>query len=215
MNPLHNLTVIRIALVDDHAVVRRGLATFLDAYDELELVGEATNGQEAIALADAVNPDIILMDLMMPVMDGPTAIAAIRAKHPTIQIIALTSFSDDKVVQAALRAGAISYMMKNVSAEDLVEAIRAAHRGRSMLATEAKDALLQAMLHPQSVGEDLTERERDVLVLMVQGLTNPAMAEKLFVSRATVKFHVSNILSKLEVATRTEAVAVALQNNLV
>jgi two-component system, NarL family, response regulator LiaR len=206
---------IRIMLVDDHAVVRRGLATFLYAYEDLELVGEANNGQEAILGADHYRPDIILMDLIMPVMDGPTAIAVIRQKHPEIQIIALTSFSEDHLVQAALKAGAISYMLKNVSADELVQAIRAAHSGRSMLAAEAKEALVHAMSHQLAPGNDLTEREREILALMVQGLSNPAIAERLIVSRATVKFHVSNILSKLSVATRTEAVAMAIQNHLV
>ncbi len=202
-------------LVDDHAVVRRGLATFLSVYDELELVGEANNGQEAIIAAERYRPDVILMDLIMPVMDGPTAIAAIRQKHPDIRIIALTSFSDDKLVQAALKAGAISYMLKNVSADELVQAIRAAHGGRSMLAAEAKEALVHAMTQGTAPGNDLTEREREVLQLMAQGLSNPAIAEKLIVSRATVKFHVSNILSKLGVNTRTEAVAMAIQNHMV
>ncbi len=205
---------IRIMLVDDHAVVRRGLATFLYAYEDLELVGEANNGQEAILGVERYRPEIVLMDLMMPVMDGPTAIAAIRQKHPEIQIIALTSFSDDQLVQAALRAGAISYMLKNVSADELVQAIRAAHGGRSMLAAEAKEALIHAMSQSLAPGNDLTEREREILALMVQGLSNPAIAERLIVSRATVKFHVSNILSKLGVATRTEAVAMAIQNHL-
>lgn len=207
---------IRVMLVDDHAVVRGGLATFLSVYDDLDLVGEAANGQEAVRLADTAHPDVILMDLVMPVMDGPAAIAAIRAKHPETQIIALTSFSEDKLVQGALQAGAISYMLKNVTADDLVQAIRAAHRGRSMLAPEAKDALLHAITHhSQEPGYDLTEREREVLALMVQGLSNPAIAEKLIVSRATVKFHVSNVLSKLGVASRTEAVALAVQQHLV
>lgn len=206
---------IRIMLVDDHAVVRRGLATFLYAYEDLELVGEANNGQEAVLGVERYQPDIILMDLIMPVMDGPTAIAAIRQKHPDVQIIALTSFSDDQLVQAALKAGAISYMLKNISADELVQAIRAAHGGRSMLAAEAKEALIHAMSHQLAPGNDLTEREREILALMVQGLSNPAIAERLIVSRATVKFHVSNILSKLGVATRTEAVAMAIQNHLI
>jgi NarL family two-component system response regulator LiaR len=208
-------SVIRVVLVDDHAVVRRGLATFLEVYDDLELVGEAGNGQEAVAVVADTLPDIVLMDLVMPVMDGPTAIAAIRARHPQVQIIALTSFSEEKLVQGALQAGAISYMLKNISADVLVEAIRAAYRGRSMLASEARDALIHALNHPNAIGHDLTERERDVLVLLVQGMSNPAIAEKLIISRATVKFHVSNILSKLEVATRTEAVALAVQQGLV
>jgi NarL family two-component system response regulator LiaR len=206
---------IRVVLVDDHAVVRSGLGAFLLAFDDLELVGEAGSGEEAVRLCEQVYPDVILMDLVMPGMDGAAATRAIRERCPQVQVIALTSFKEDELVQGALQAGAISYLLKNVSADELADAIRAAHAGRPTLAPEAAQALVQAASHPPPPGHDLTPREREVLALMVEGLSNPQIAERLVVSRSTVKFHVSSILSKLGVDGRTEAVALAVQNHLV
>ncbi len=208
---------IRVMLVDDHAVVRSGLSAFLLAFDDLELVGDAADGVEALNLASRVRPDVVLMDLVMPRMDGATATRAIREKFPDTQVIALTSFKEDDLVQDALKAGAIGYLLKNISADELATAIRAAHAGRPTLAPEAAQALIHTARNSDArqPGFDLTEREREVLSLMVEGLNNTEISDKLIVSRSTVKFHVSNILSKLHVSSRTEAVALALQTNLV
>ncbi len=209
-------SAIRVMLVDDHAVVRSGLAAFLLAYDDLELVAEASDGTEAVRLCERLQPDVILMDLMMPRMDGAAATRTIRERYPHIQVLILTSFKEDNLVQEALKAGAIGYLLKNVTATELAHAIRSAHHGRPTLAPEATQALIHAanQYGLPVLGDDLTERERDVLALMVKGLDNHVIADTLIVSRSTVKFHVSNILSKLHAASRTEAVAIALQNNL-
>lgn len=210
-------STIRVILVDDHAVVRSGLAAFLLAFDEFELVGEAADGAEALALCERVHPDVVLMDLVMPRMDGATATRAIRERFPDIHVLALTSFKEDNLVQDALKAGAIGYLLKNISADELANAIRAAHAGRPTLAPEAAEALIHTARNSDTrlPGYDLTEREREVLALMVEGLNNTEISDRLIVSRSTVKFHVSNILSKLQVSSRTEAVAFALQTNLV
>jgi NarL family two-component system response regulator LiaR len=205
---------IRVLLVDDHAVVRSGLSAFLLAFDDLELIGEAGSGEEAVRLCDRLRPDVVLMDLVMPGMDGAQATRAIREKCPSIQVVALTSFKEQDLVEAALEAGAIGYLLKNVSADELAKAIREAHIGRPTLAPEAAQALIQARREPRRLGFDLTGREREVLALMAEGLTNPDIAERLIVSRSTVKFHVSSILSKLGAASRTEAVAVAVKEGL-
>jgi NarL family two-component system response regulator LiaR len=205
---------IRVLLVDDHAVVRSGLSAFLLAFDDLELAGEAGSGEEAVRLCDRLQPDVVLMDLVMPGMDGAQATRAIREKCPAIQVIALTSFKEKELVEGAMEAGAIGYLLKNVSADELARAIREAHAGRPTLAPEAAQALIQARREPQKIGFDLTQREREVLALMVEGLNNPEIAERLVVSRSTIKFHVSSILSKLGVASRTEAVAVAVKEGL-
>lgn len=205
---------IKVMLVDDHAVVRSGLAAFLSAYDDLELVAEAGGGEEALRVCPGAGPDVVLMDLVMPGMDGAAATAAIREVCPDIRVIALTSFPEENLVQAALKAGAIGYLLKNVSADELAEAIRGAHVGRPTLAPEAAQVLIDRTTAPPRPGQDLTPREREVLALMVEGLTNDAIAKRLVVSRSTAKFHVSSILMKLEVATRTEAVAMALQEGL-
>jgi two-component system, NarL family, response regulator LiaR len=205
---------IRVLLVDDHAVVRSGLAAFLLAFDDLELAGEAPGGAEAVGMCRDLRPDVVLMDLVMPGMDGASATAAIRAECPSVQVIALTSFPEEDLVQNALKAGAIGYLLKNVTAEELAAAIRAAVAGRPTLAPEAAEALIRTARRPASAGPELTPRELEVLALMTEGFSNPTIAETLVVSRSTVKFHVSSILTKLGVASRTEAVALALQEGL-
>ena len=206
---------IRIVLVDDHAMVRRGLATFLKVFDDLELAGEAASGEDAIQLCAQVLPDVVLMDMVMPDMDGVTATRAIRRQFPEVQVVALTSFKEEGLVQNALQAGAIGYLLKDVSADELAQAIRAAHAGRATLSPEAAQALVQAAAQPPTPGHDLTERERDVLALLVQGLNNTQIADKLVVSPSTIKSHVSHILAKLGVASRTEAAALAVRQGLV
>jgi NarL family two-component system response regulator LiaR len=206
---------IRVMLVDDHTMVRRGLATFLKVFDDLELAGEAASGDAAIQLCARILPDVVLMDLIMPDMDGATATRAIRQQFPRVQVIALTSFKEEKLVQNALEAGAIGYLLKDVSAKELAEAIRAAHAGRGTLAPEAAQALIHAATQPPAPGHDLTERERAVLALLVEGLSNTEIAAKLGVSPSTIKSHVSHLLSKLGVASRTEAVALAVRHRLI
>lgn len=202
-------------LVDDHTMVRRGLATFLKVYDDLELVGEAADGEAAVQLCARLLPDVILMDMVMPNMDGVTATGIIQQRFPTVRVIALTSFKEEKLVQDALQAGAIGYLLKDISAEKLAQAIRDAHAGHSTLSPEAAHALIQATTQRPPLGHDLTEREQTVLVWMVTGLNNSEIAEKLGVSPSTIKSHVSHILSKLDVTSRTEAVAVAVRHHLV
>jgi len=206
---------IRVMLVDDHTMVRRGLATFLKVFDDLQLAGEAESGAAAIQLCGELLPDVVLMDMLMPDMDGASATRAIRQQYPQVQVIVLTSFKEGELIKNALEAGAIGYLLKDVSADDLVRAIRAAHAGRATLSPEAAQALVETANHPPAPGLDLTEREREVLTLMVEGLNNTQIAGRLTVSSSTIKSHVSNILSKLGVASRTEAVTLALRNRIV
>jgi NarL family two-component system response regulator LiaR len=207
-------------IVDDHTMVRRGLATILKVTADLELVGEASGGKEALQVCERARPDVILMDLVMPDMGGAEATHLIRKNCPEIQVIALTSFQERELVREALQAGAIGYLLKNISADDLAAAIREAHAGRSTLAPEAIQALVQEgpeAAREQGPVEDygLTQREQEVLALMIEGLNNPEIADRLVVSRSTAKAHVSNILSKLGVSNRAEAISLSLQRNLV
>lgn len=207
---------IKVLIVDDHAMVRNGLSTFLTVFDDLELVGESSSGEEAIRNCRTLNPNVVLMDMVMPGMDGATATRHIREECPNTQVIVLTSFKEDDLVQGALEAGAIGYLLKNVGADELAAAIRRAHEGSPTLAPEAAQVLMHAATRKEeNANFGLTDREREILRAMVQGRSNPEIADQLVVSRSTVKFHVSNILMKLGVGSRTEAVALALQRGLV
>lgn len=207
---------IRVLVVDDHKVVRKGLRTFLSVQDDLVLVGEAGNGEEAIEQCAALSPDVVLMDLKMPVMDGPTAIARINERFPDVKIVALTSFDDGTIAQRALEAGAIGFLFKDVEEDELISAIRFASQGRGVVAPEAMQALVARSM---SAGDDysvnLTSREQETLELVARGLTNPEIAEKLMVSVSTVNFHVHNVLNKLGAKTRTEAVVIAAREGLI
>jgi NarL family two-component system response regulator LiaR len=206
---------IKVMLVDDHNVVRSGLATFLKAYEDLELVGEAKNGREAVSLCHKHRPDVILMDLMMPEMDGIAATRAILADYPNTKIIAMTSFEDEELVHGVLAAGAISYLIKNVTSDELAKAIREAVSGKPTLSPEAARVLINATRPTGRPSYDLTEREVEVLNLVVQGQSNRQIADNLVISLATVKAHMSSILAKLQVSSRSEAIAFAIKNKLV
>jgi NarL family two-component system response regulator LiaR len=206
---------IRVMIVDDHDMVRSGLEVMLEVYDDLELVGNVSRGEDAVRLCPQLRPDVVLMDLVMPNMNGVETTKKLRELCPEIQIIALTSFKDKELVQDALQAGAIGYLLKNISNDELAKAIREAHAGRSTLAPEATRVLIEAATQPSQPGHDLTEREREVLQLITEGLNNREIADRLTISRSTVKNHVSNVLSKLGVNSRTEAATFAVQHHLV
>jgi NarL family two-component system response regulator LiaR len=206
---------IRVLIADDHELLRSGLSLLLGLCADLEVVGTAANGAEAVELCDALQPDVVLMDLMMPHTDGVTATRSIRQANPNTRVIVLTGYDLEDLVQGAIQAGAISYLLKDVSLEHLAAAIRAAYDGKSTLAREAAQALVAAAHRPSADAYHLTGREREVLAMMVRGLTNVEIAERLNISRSTAKKHVSNILAKLQTSSRTAAVAVAVQNRLV
>lgn len=206
---------IRVLLVDDHQVVRSGLSFILKGMADIVLVGEASDGAEGVRRCAELQPDVVLMDLIMPEMDGAAATRVIRQAHPEIQIIILTSFEEEGMVQRALQAGAIGYLLKNCSIDELVTAIRNARDGKATLSWEATQALVRSVRDPSTFVSDLTDRELEVLTLMTDGLTNRQIAQRLVVSPNTINAHVRNIFSKLDVTTRTEAVSFALQHNLV
>ena len=212
---MNDAQLIKVMIVDDHAMVRTGLATFLEISDGMSLVAEADNGLEAISLCEQTNPDVILMDLFMPEMDGVTATKEIRKQFPETQVIVITSFDEGSMVQDAIKAGAISYLLKNASMEELADAIRSAHAGKATMAQEALQALVKQTSQPKTSHYGLTAREKEILVLLVEGLNNPKISEKLHISIGTTRTHVSNIFNKLGVSNRAEAIAMALRNNLV
>jgi DNA-binding NarL/FixJ family response regulator len=205
---------VRILITDDHGVVRQGLRMFLSLDPELEVVGEATNGEEALKLARDLSPDVVLMDLVMPVMDGISATGAIRSELPDVEVIALTSVLEDASVTGAVKAGAIGYLMKDTEAEELGRAIKAAAEGRVYLAPEAAARLMREVRTPESP-EALTERETEVLQLLARGKANKQIATSLYVTEKTVKAHVSSILAKLGVSSRTQAALYAVRAGLV
>jgi NarL family two-component system response regulator LiaR len=207
-------SVIRVIVVDDHDMVRRGLAAYLNTHPDIAFVGEAGDGLEALDLCQQLQPDVVLMDLMMPEMGGIEATRKIRARYPQTQVIALTSFREKQLVESAIQAGAISYLLKKVTGDDLAAAIRSAHIGQSTLSPEVTQEIIKSEPGPK-VGHDLTPREHEVLALMVEGMTNPEIADRLTISRATATSHVSHILHKLGVSNRAEAIVLAVRSNIV
>lgn len=209
---------IRVLLVDDHAVVRRGLRSFLDLLDDIEVIGEAEDGMAGVAEAKRLSPDVVLMDLLMPRLDGVGAIAAIKHAQPEIEIVAVTSFIEEEKVTAALEAGASGYLLKDAEAEEVAAAIRAAHAGEIHLDKEVARLLTQRMRNRRSEPEPvepLTEREREVLGLLGRGASNKEIASALFITERTARTHVSNILGKLGLASRTQAALYAVEHKLV
>ncbi|MEH6946788.1 response regulator transcription factor [Bacillus sp. JJ634] len=209
--------MIKVLFVDDHEMVRIGVAAYLSAQSDIEVVGEADNGHTAVDMAIEFRPDIILMDLVMPEMDGIEATKVILEKWPEAKIIIVTSFLDDEKVYPALEAGATSYMLKTSKASDIADAVRATYQGQSVLEPEVTGKMMEKLRHPkvQALHEQLTAREMEILLLMTQGKTNQEIADELFIALKTAKVHVSNILSKLEVQDRTQAVIYAFKHSLV
>jgi NarL family two-component system response regulator LiaR len=206
---------IRVLIVDDHPMVRGGIKDFFLAYDWLEVVGDVQDGVEAVEFCTTHEVDVVLMDMVMPLMDGNEATRRILALGKPVKIIVITSFHERDLVQQALKAGATSYLLKNVSASELADAIWAAYSGFSTLAPEATQALIQTEDQKTKIGLDLTKNERQILALLVQGLSNLEISNRMFISPATVKFHLTNIFTKLGAKNRVEATAIALENHLV
>jgi NarL family two-component system response regulator LiaR len=205
---------VRILLVDDHAVVRQGLRMFLGLDPDLEVVGEANNGDEAVHKVRALQPDVVLMDLLMPVMDGVTAIGAIKAEFPDVEVIALTSVLEDELVVGAVQAGAVGYLLKDTQSDELCRSIHAAAQGKVQLAPEAAARLVREVRAPERP-DALTDRETEVLQLLAEGASNKQIAAQLFIGEKTVKTHVSHILAKLGVPSRTAAALHAVRTGLV
>jgi NarL family two-component system response regulator LiaR len=210
-----DLRPIHVLVVDDHPVVRDGLRNMLLAFDDLILIGEAQDGRAALALCHQNTPDVILMDIFMPGMDGILATRLILKQYPQVKIIILTSYSEDDLIQEALQAGAIGYVLKNASIDVLANAVRSAHSGQLTLAPEATRALIDIKTGPLKPGHDLTQREREVLALIAQGLSNEEIAAQLVISPATARHHVSACIQKLGASNRAQAAALAIKYRLV
>lgn len=201
---------IRVIIVDDHAMLRRGLAFFLKGFDDLEMVGEAGSGREAIALVDEVQPDVVLMDMKMPDIDGAEATRIIRQRFPEVQVIILTSFQEEDLIERALQTGAIGYLLKNITAGELAEAVRSAYAGRPTLAPEATEVLMQTSRRRTDLGYmSLTKRQEQMLDLLAEGLSNAQIAERLMLSVSTVKYHLRGLYAALGVSKRGEAATLA------
>ena len=205
---------IRVMTVDDHEIFRSGIRYLLLTFEDIDLLAEAHSGEEALRLCEEAQPDVILMDMMMSGMDGIESTRAIRERYPEVQVLALTSFYDADLVRQAMQAGAIGYLLKGVSKDRLGESIRSAYARQPTLSAEAVEALVRPPQSTEGLGHDLSQREREVLELLAEGLSNAEIAERLFVSIAAVKYHVSNVLSKLGATNRTEAVALAMQQRI-
>ena len=206
---------IKVLIVDDHTVVRRGLRGFFDLLDDIEVVGEAEDGRRAVALVDEVVPDVVLMDIVMPVMDGIAAISEIKARHPDVEIVALTSFIEEDRVTAALEAGATGYLLKDAEPDDVAIAIRRAQAGEVHLDPQVARLLARRVRNPRPDHEPLTEREREVLRLVARGHSNKEIAALLDITERTARTHVSNILGKLDLASRTQAALWAIEHKAV
>ncbi|MBX3085617.1 MAG: response regulator transcription factor [Anaerolineae bacterium] len=202
---------IRVLIVDDHKMIRKGLRTFLAAYQDLKLVGEASTGEEAVLICPEVEPDVVIMDINLPEIDGIEATKRILATYPHCNVLVLTGFTGDDLIQSSIAAGAVGYLLKDIDADVLANAIRSAYVGRATLAPGVIQALTA---QADTLGDDLTKRERQVLKLIADGLTNAEIAQNLEVRLSTVKFHVSNIMGKLSVGTRTEIATTALRHNM-
>lgn len=207
--------VIRVMVVDDHDMIRRGLEAMLHVYPDLAHVGSASSGDQVVALCQQTHPDVILMDLVMPGMSGVEATRAVRAARQEAKVLVLTNYDEANLVQAALEAGACGYLLKNISVEELAEAIRKAHAGQVVLAAEATSALIRVVTEPEHANYHLTKREHEVLALMVEGLNNREIADRLAISQHTAKNHVSSLLAKLGASSRTEAAILAMELELV
>lgn len=206
---------IKVLIIDDHSIVRKGLVALFENFEDIAVVGDTGDARQCLEICERIQPNVVLMDMKMPNMDGVTATRLIREKMPQIQVVALTSFNEEDNVQQALKAGAIGYLLKNASIDDIAEAVRRASKGQGTLTPEAAQALIASTTRPPGPGHDLTEREREVLALMIQGLNNREIAEHLVISSSTVKNHVSSILDKLNTTSRTQAVALAVELKLV